>query len=297
MLRLGAHESVAGNLYQALVRAESVGCESLQIWTRNGRQWEAPPLDDVEISLFCEARDSRDIHPIVAHASYLINIASSDSALHARSADALKDEAQRCCWLGVPYLVLHPGAHTGAGEVAGLTQAARALSWAIASLADAPVRILLETTAGQGTTLGGTFEGIAELLDTVDAPEHLGVCFDTCHVFAAGYELRTDEGYAATMAALDWAIGLERLHVIHLNDSKFGLGSHKDRHAHIGAGELGLDGFRRILTDPRLEGLPGIIETPKSDDLHEDRENLARLREAAGLESAQAATRSPDIAP
>ncbi len=179
MLRLGAHESSAGGLARAFERAESVGCESLQIWTRNGRQWDAPPLDDLARCQFLAARDSRDIHPVVAHASYLINIASPDPALHRRSVTALQDELTRCRLLEVPYLVLHPGAHTGAGAEAGLELAARALRQALTVLDDAPVRILLETMAGQGTTVGGSFEDLAWLLDRVADPDHLGVCFDT----------------------------------------------------------------------------------------------------------------------
>jgi len=285
MLRLGAHESIAGDLCQAFERAEAVGCESLQIWTRNGRQWESPPLDDLTVRRFMAARDSRSISPVVAHASYLINIASSDPALHLRSVTALTDELNRCRLLEIPYLVLHPGAHTGAGIEAGIEQAARALRQTLAFLGDAPVRILLETMAGQGTTLGGSFEDLAQLLDRVDDRNHLGVCFDTCHVFGAGYEIRTSEGYAGTMEAFDNTIGLNRLYVVHLNDSKCDLGSRKDRHAHIGEGHIGQAGFAPILTDPRLAGLAGIIETPKSGDLHEDRQNLVRLREATGLES------------
>jgi len=283
MLRLGAHESIAGGLARAFERAESVGCESLQIWTRNGRQWDAPPLDDLARCQFLAARDSRDIHPVVAHASYLINIASPDPALHRRSVTALQDELTRCRLLEVPYLVLHPGAHTGAGAEAGLELAARALRQAFTVLDDAPVRILLETMAGQGTTVGGSFEDLAWLLDRVADPDHLGVCFDTCHVFAAGYEITTGKGYAATMEAFDRTVGLDQLHVVHLNDSQYGLGSRRDRHTHIGEGHIGQAGFAPLLTDSRLAGLAGIIETPKSDDLHEDRQNLARLREIADL--------------
>jgi deoxyribonuclease IV len=281
MLRLGAHESVAGGLHLSLERAESAGCASLQLWTKNSRQWEAPPLDETAIRDFKEARERYDIHPIVAHASYLINIASPDDALYERSVRALSDEVARCDLLEIPYLVLHPGAHTGSGVEAGHARAIAALTEVESAAPQRRVRVLLETTAGQGTALGGDFESLATLLHGVDHGDGLGICLDTCHAFAAGYELRTRSGYEATMAAFIDNIGLRHLHVIHLNDSRHPFGSRKDRHEHIGEGEIGREGFGFLLTDPLLDGLPGILETPKSEDLHEDRENLARLREAA----------------
>ncbi|MBN1247179.1 MAG: deoxyribonuclease IV [Anaerolineae bacterium] len=281
MLRLGAHESIAGGLYRALERGTSAGCESLQMWTRNSRQWEAPPLEKSEIEHFHEVRRAQDLHPLVAHASYLINIASPRPDLYRRSVDTLVDEVIRCEKLGLDYLVLHPGAHTGSGMEAGLEQAKHGLRGVLDACPGYDVRILLETTAGQGTALGGDFEALAAMLEATANGDGLGICLDTCHVFAAGHELRTDAGYAAMMTAFDKIIGLSELHVVHLNDSKYPLRSHKDRHEHIGEGYLGLEGFRRILVDPRLDRLAGILETPKSDDLHEDRENLARLRAVA----------------
>ncbi|HHE71623.1 MAG TPA: deoxyribonuclease IV [Chloroflexi bacterium] len=278
MLRLGAHESIAGGLFRALERASEVGCECVQIWTKNSRQWRSPPLTAQEITQFKDVREQTGLQPVVAHAAYLINIASPKPSLWQRSVDALIDELQRCVALEIPYLVLHPGSSTTGASHSGQIQVIRALHQVQQTLTGQSTRILLETTAGQGHALGGTFEELATLLQEGDLGDNLGVCLDTCHVFAAGYDIRTPEGYAATMAAFDAIIGLDRLAVIHLNDSKHPLGSHKDRHEHIGEGHLGLEGFRPILSDPRLEGLPGIIETPKSDDLHEDRENLARLR-------------------
>jgi deoxyribonuclease-4 len=214
----------------------------------------------------------------VAHAAYLINIASPKPDLHERSTTALTTEAQRCETLDIPYLVLHPGAHTGSGVDAGVAQVTAALTMTLEAVAGSRVRILLETTAGQGTVLGYDFENLARMLDGAGHAENLGVCLDTCHVFSAGYDLTNEEGYEATIDEFDRLIGLERLHVIHLNDSLHPLGSHKDRHEHIGDGHLGLDGFRFLLNDPRLDGRPGILETPKSEDLHEDIENLERLR-------------------
>jgi deoxyribonuclease IV len=283
MLRLGAHESVAGGLHLALERAAAAGCASLQIWTRNSRQWEAPPLDESAIHQFRAAPEHLQIHPIVAHASYLINIASPDDALYRRSIRALSDEVTRCEQLDIPYLVLHPGAHTGSGAEAGSARAIAALREVLAAMPHRRVRILLETTAGHGTALGGAFEGLAELLFGADDGNGLGICLDTCHAFAAGHELRSRSGYEETMAAFAETIGTNHLRVVHLNDSRHPLGSRKDRHEHIGKGEIGLEAFGYLLTDPRLDGLPGILETPKSEDLHEDRENLARLREAARL--------------
>jgi deoxyribonuclease-4 len=278
MLRLGAHESVAGGLHRAFERGERVGCESLQIWVKNGRQWSAPPLTSDDVEAFQSARAATSIASVVAHAAYIINVASPDPALRQRSIEGLLLEVERCEALGVPYLVLHPGAHTGAGEAAGLHNIAASLGEVHAATPGYDVQILLETMAGQGTKLGYTFEQLAYLLAETPAGERLGVCLDTCHVFTAGYELRTSAGYAETMAAFEETIGLSRLKVLHLNDSRYPLGSHKDRHAHIGEGELGEAGFRHLLRDPRLDGLPGLLETPKSDDLHEDVENLARLR-------------------
>jgi deoxyribonuclease-4 len=268
-------------LYRALERGVEAGCDALQIWTKNSRQWNAPPLDPATIEQFQTTRRETGLRPVVAHAAYLINIASPKPDLHRRSTDALLDEVERCATLDVPYLVLHPGAHTGAGMDRGHSLAAQALSEVLAAYKnrqDDGVRILLETTAGQGTTLGGNFESLAWLLEETQGGEELGVCLDTCHVFAAGYDLSSEQGYAEMMAAFERTIGRQHLHAIHLNDSRHPLGSNKDRHEHIGEGHIGLAGFEHLLRDQRLDGLPGILETPKSKDLHEDRENLAALR-------------------
>jgi deoxyribonuclease IV len=277
MLRLGAHESIAGGLHRAYERGQEVGCEALQIWVKNGRQWHAPPLEPGEIRRFQEVRRETQIQPVVAHAAYIINLASPRPALRRRSIAGLRLEVERCEALEVPSLVLHPGAHTGSGEAAGLRAIVASLRQVITETPGYQVQILLETMAGAGTKLGGNFEQLAYMLAEVDNPARVGVCFDTCHVFTAGYELRTPAGYAETMDAFDDVIGLEHLKVLHLNDSKHPLGSRKDRHAHIGEGELGLQGFRHVLHDPRLDGLPGLLETPKGDDLYEDVENLRRL--------------------
>jgi deoxyribonuclease-4 len=278
MLRLGAHESIAGGVYRAFDRAESVGCDTVQIFVKPNRAWAFNTMTPEDVARFRERREETGITPVVGHASYLLNLASPKEDLWIRSRDTLIGELERCEMLGAIGLVLHPGAHVGKGEAAGLRRVARALGQVHAATPGFEVQILLETTAGQGTSLGASFEQLAQLIDVTPEGERLGICLDTCHIFAAGYELRTPEGYAATMAAFDRSIGLERLEAIHLNDSQYGLGEKRDRHEHIGRGAIGLDGFRNLLNDPRLEGLPGLIETKKSPDLHEDAENLAVLR-------------------
>jgi deoxyribonuclease-4 len=284
-LRLGAHESIAGGIYKAFDRAESVGCDALQVFVKPNRAWAVTPLTEEDVARFKRRAAETGIHPVVAHTSYLLNLASPEDDLWGRSIETLVLEMERCEVLEIPFLVLHPGHHVGAGEKAGLVRVARALGAAHAATLGFRVRILLENTAGQGSALGYTFKQLAWMLANTAQGERLGVCLDTCHLFAAGYELRTPEGYATTISAFDTVVGLDRLHALHLNDSKHDLGSGKDRHEHIGEGFIGLDGFRHILNDPRLDGLPGLLETPKSDDLREDEENLARLRSLIKLDS------------
>jgi len=277
-MQLGAHESIAGGLHKAFDRARSVGCEAVQIFVKSNRSWAVKPLTEKEITVFKAKAEETGIQPVVAHTSYLLNLGTPDDALWAKSRDTLTVELERCEALGVPWLVLHPGSHVGMGEEAGLARVAQALGEVHAATPGFCAQIILETTAGQGTNLGYRFEHLAWLLERTPQGERLGICLDTCHVFAAGYELRTPEGYEATMEEFDHIIGLERLKALHLNDSKHDLGSRKDRHEHIGKGHIGLEGFRHVLNDARLAGLPGLLETSKSDDLHEDRENLVVLR-------------------
>ena len=277
-MQLGAHESIAGGLYKAFERARSATCDAVQIFVKSNRSWAVKPLAEDEIAQFKVKAEETGIRPVVAHTSYLLNLGTPDELLWEKSRNMLITELERCEALGVPWLVLHPGSHVGSGEEAGLARVAQGLGEVHDATSGFPTQILLETTAGQGSSLGHTFEQLARIIEMSPQGERLGVCLDTCHVFAAGYELRTVEGYAATMEAFDRAIGLQRLKALHLNDSKGELGNRKDRHEHIGKGHIGLEGFRNVVNDRRLAGLPGLLETPKGDDLEEDRENLRVLR-------------------
>lgn len=279
MLEFGAHMSISGGHHLAIDRALASEMSAFQLFTKNQRQWKASPIDPAAAERFRESWAGCGMTHLVAHDSYLINVGSPDDELWAESRAALEDELGRCDLLGVPYLVSHPGAHVNSGVDAAIARIAEAIDRTHDALPDGTAMILLETTAGQGTTIGRTFEELAAIIDKVSDTSRVGVCFDTCHAFAAGYELRTPEGYAETMRAFDETVGLDRIKAFHLNDSKGGLGSRKDRHAHIGEGELGLDAFRNLVNDPRFAGLPGIMETPKdADDDGNDIRNMAALR-------------------
>lgn len=282
MLLLGTHMSIADGFDQAVWRGLALGCQSLQIFVKAPNRWGGRPLDPAEVARFKEARFDAGIEPVFAHGSYLINLASPDPGLWRRSLEAFQDEVERCQVLGLPYLVIHVGSHRGEGEAAGLRRIVRALDLACEATASAEVRILLETTAGQGDTLGHRFEQLAWLIEEAACPERLGICFDTAHAFAAGYELRTPEGYAQTFDRFERVLGLEWLQAFHLNDSQRELGSRRDRHAHIGEGELGLESFRLLLNDERFRELPMVLETPKDPLMQFDRRNLALLRGLLG---------------
>jgi deoxyribonuclease-4 len=261
-VRIGAQMSTAGGLNRVWERGDAQGCEALQIFTRSSRIWAAAPLDRGEVREFVtEARRRR--LPLLAHDSYLINLASGDGALAARSRAAFAAELERCEALGVGFLVFHPGAHGGDGAEVGLRRVADALRHAVADSRGYRVRLLVELTAGQGTSLGHTFAQLRWLLDAVGAPRRVGVCFDTCHAFAAGHDLR--QGYDAVWREFDAVVGLGRLHAFHLNDSRRELGSRVDRHAAIGAGQLGARFFQRLVRDPRFAGLPGVMELPPAE--------------------------------
>jgi len=283
-MRLGAHMSISGGLDQAIVRGQEVGCETIQIFTRSPRQWRPRTLEDDEIERFRHKRGESGIAPVVAHDCYLINLASPDEELWRKSLAVFVEEVGHCQTLGVPYLVMHPGSHVGVGEEAGLERIAVALDRARMETPGCDVKVLLENTAGQGTNLGSTWEQLAALLTLVSDNGWLGVCFDTCHAFAAGYELRTRAGYEATWRVVDDLIGLERVEVIHLNDAKGDLGSRLDRHEHIGRGTMGLEPFRMLLNDDRFSDLPMLLETPKRPGRNDDEENLRVLRALASPE-------------
>ncbi|MDQ4099395.1 MAG: deoxyribonuclease IV [Chloroflexota bacterium] len=277
-LAFGAHMSASGGCDLAITRAEEFGMSSCQLFSKNERQWRAKPLDPDVIDRFHKERERTGIDKLVVHDSYLINLASPKEDILAKSLDAFKDELERCQLLGIPYLVTHPGAHTGSGVEAGIHQFATSLNRIHDELPDNETMTLLETTAGQGTTLGRSFAELAAIIEQVEDKARVGICLDTCHVFAAGYDYRDRDGYEAMIAQFDEVLGLDRLRVVHLNDSKFPLASNKDRHEHIGEGEIGPEGFRWLVNDPRLDGIPGILETEKGDDGEFDRKNLGTLR-------------------
>ncbi len=265
MPRFGAHLSVAGGLHKAVTTAVSLRCDSLQIFTKNANTWAANPLTDDAIREFRRAVVAAQVRDIAAHDSYLINLASPDEALFAKSVAALTTEMERAESLGLTYLVMHPGAHVGSGESAGLDRVIAGLDEVHSRCAGFTVQLLVETTAGQGSTLGWRFEQLGAIFDRAKCASRMAICFDTCHVFAAGYPLANDTGYVATFQQFDDLIGLSRLKLFHINDSAKPLGSRVDRHAGIGLGEMGLDPFRRLVNDPRFAQHSMVLETPKED--------------------------------
>ncbi|MDH3346536.1 MAG: deoxyribonuclease IV [Desulfobulbaceae bacterium] len=279
MPRIGAHMSIAGGLHKAFDRISEVGGDALQIFTKNQRQWRSKPLTTQEITTFTEKRDLCGEITVAAHASYLINLAAAPGATADKSLPAFVDELQRCDQLSIPYLVIHPGSHGGAGIETGIERVVSMTDKAFAMLPESSrVMLLLETTAGQGTALGARFDELGTIISKLKHSQRVGVCVDTCHIFAAGYDIRTPATYKNTVSELNKKIGLNRVHFFHLNDSKKELGSKVDRHEHIGQGKIGTEGFRCLLNDPRFAQLPMSLETPKSDNMAEDKENLNLLR-------------------
>ncbi len=270
--------SIAGGVAQALWRGRETGCDVIQLFTKNAMQWRTKPLTQADSAAFLKARQETGIRPVAAHGSYLINLASPDDGLYERSREALREQMQRANALELPYLVMHPGSPRGAGEEEGIDRIARAINLIHHQEAGMRVMILLETTAGQGATVGNRFEHAARIIGRIEEDERVGVCLDTCHIFAAGYDISTREGYEATLEEFERVIGLARLKVIHLNDSKTAAGSGVDRHEHIGRGSLGLDAFRRLLQEPRLAHLPFILETPKGKTLDGEDWDCVNLR-------------------
>ncbi|MEI8306853.1 MAG: deoxyribonuclease IV [Chloroflexales bacterium] len=278
----GAHMSISGGVSKAFARGAQVHCEAMQIFSKNERQWNAKPIPPEEVLAFQSEQERTGIGPVIVHDSYLINLASPADDLWEKSIAAFSHELERCDLLGIPSIVTHPGAHTGSGEEVGLAREAVALNRIFESGVGGRTSVLLETTAGQGSTLGNRFEHLARLFELVPHHDRMAVCVDTCHIFAAGYDIRDEASYQATFDAFERIVGVGRIKCFHLNDSQKGLGSRVDRHNHIGQGCIGLEGFRLLVNDPRFVGIPMIIETPKGENMAEDVENLSLLRTLVG---------------
>lgn len=277
-MKFGAHESIEGGVFNAIHRGQKATCEVIQMFNKSNNQWRAKKLAAEELDKFFAAIEETGITVACSHSSYLINLGSPDKALNKKSYDGFKEEVERCNLLRIPNLVIHPGSHVGSGEEVGMKAIVANLNKVFDELKTNTVTVCLETTAGQGSNLGYTFEQIAFMINGVENKEHIGVCLDTCHIFAAGYPIIDPADYKATIKKFDGTVGLDKLRVMHLNDSKKGLGSKVDRHEHIGKGEIGLEGFRNIVNDRKLSKVPMVIETPKEEELLEDIENLKVLR-------------------
>ena len=277
---LGAHVSVAGGLHLAFERGADIGCDCLQIFVKSPNRWQAKPLEEAAVDQFRRTRESGSIGAVVAHAAYLINLATPDESLREKSRGALLDEYQRCNRLGVDGLVFHPGAHVGSGEEAGLRRIVESLRWVLKATAPSDTRLLVENTAGQGTVHCSTVEELAHVVNEID-DERLGYCIDTCHAFAAGYPIGSERGQGEFFDHIFEQLDIGKLGCIHLNDSQGELGSRRDRHANIGAGHLGNEAFSAWLRTPRLSDVPMILETPLGDDGKGHARDLANLRELA----------------
>jgi deoxyribonuclease-4 len=278
---LGAHMSIAGGVRMSIQRARSIGCTAMQIFVKNNMQWFARPLTRQAIRGFLKHSQHRELLSIFAHANYLINLAATNPQCHANSLRALSEELIRADQLRLPFLVLHPGAHLGAGEEAGLERIIESIDCVLSGVSKIKTRIALETTAGQGSCLGNKFEQLAYIISRVREPERLCVCLDTAHIFAAGYNIGSELAIQKTFHEFDRILGRDRLVAVHLNDSKTARGSRVDRHEHIGKGKIGLEAFRFIMRDGRFGEIPKVLETPKGRDLAEDVMNLKKLRALA----------------
>jgi deoxyribonuclease-4 len=275
---LGAHMSIGGGVHRAIERGRSIDCTAMQIFVKNNMQWFARPLLREEIRAFLDHAQRKELHAAFAHANYLINLAATNPQFHANSLRSLSEELLRADQLELPFLVMHPGAHLGAGEQAGLEKIIASLDAIWAVIPKVKTKIALETTAGQGSCLGEKFEHLAAIIENVREPDRLRVCLDTAHVFAAGYDIGSEAGVKKTFREFDRVVGLDRLVALHLNDSKAALSSRVDRHEHIGKGKIGLDAFRFIMRDRRFRKIPKVLETPKGKELAEDVANLKTLR-------------------
>ena len=270
--------SIAGGVHTAVDRATSIGCTALQVFTKNNNQWNGKPFTENDIAQYKQKISAAGIAPVVSHDSYLINLCATNPDILKKSRAAFIDELERCEQLGIPLLNFHPGSHLGAGDDEGIKRICESLDLAHDKTKNYNVKSVLEATAGQGTNVGYKFEHLRSIIDGVENPERMAVCIDTCHIFAAGYDIAAEKGYEEAFKLFDDIVGLKRLVAFHVNDSKKGLGSHLDRHEHIGKGAIGLTGFKLLMNDKRFAAVPKILETPKSEDLHEDVENMNVLK-------------------
>jgi len=270
--------SIGKGPHSAIERARDLGCETIQIFVKSNRRWDAKPMDPKKINKFKEVRAQNNINPIFAHNTYLVNLASNDEETLKKSINCFLYEIKTSEELGLDYIIMHPGSHKGIGEEKGIERIAKNIRDLLLQTENAKIKILLETTAGQGTNLGYTFNHIQKIIELIDYPERIGICLDTCHIFAAGYDFRSEKDYEKVINELDSLIGLDKLFVIHLNDSAGDLGSRIDRHEHIGMGKIGLNGFKNFLNDKRFKNIPGILETPKDKEGKMDITNLKTLR-------------------
>jgi deoxyribonuclease-4 len=281
-LRIGAHVSIAGGLERAAGRGAASGCDVIQVFTRSNQQWAARPIAPDEAARWRAALAATGVDAAMVHGCYLVNLAAPRARLRERSYRALAEELRRAAALGIRYLVIHPGSHGGDGDRAGVARIAAALERLYAEQPDNPTRVLLENTAGQGNAVGHRFEHLRDILGAMPAhADRIGLCIDTCHTLAAGYDIRTPDGWEAAFERLDAAVGCARVAAFHVNDSKTPLGSRVDRHEHLGRGHLGLAALRCLVNDRRFAGLPMVIETPKPSD-QADLVNLAILRALGG---------------
>lgn len=276
-MNLGAHMSISGGIWKSLERGKENRCHVIQVFTKSSNQWRAAKLSEEDVQTFHDTRRETGVSPEMAHDSYLINLGSPRANLWKKSVSSFRTELERAERLGIPNMVAHPGAHTGSGEKEGMAKIVKAIRQILKETDGWKVRVLLETTAGQGTTIGNRFDQLGEMLSRIGRPERTGVCLDTCHVFAAGYDWTTAEGYQAMWDEFDEEVGLSMLKAFHLNDSKGPLGGRLDRHEHIGKGQIGSGPFGRLMRDARFQSTPMVLETPKEEE-ESDRTNLALLR-------------------
>lgn len=275
-MRIGLHVSIAGKIYESLERAKALGCNTMQIFSRNPRGWQAGKLSSSDVAQFKKLKKELDINPVVVHIPYLINLATPDAGLYRKSIDAYIEDLRRSDELGTEYFVTHLGSHVGSGEEGGIVRFAKALN-EIMNKAKPKTTVLLENTAGSGSIIGYRFEHIKRIIDGLDNAENVGVCLDTAHTFESGYNIKTKAGLESTLKAFDKLIGLRRIKVVHFNDSLSELGSHVDRHQHIGKGNIGYEGLKRLINHPKLKNAAFIMETPKNTD-KDDKMNMRSAR-------------------